>query len=202
MDWQSSYLFKLRNKSHYLARNRTDLPSRRSAAIMGREVQLKSYDTLLFYIDCTANVPVALIKAVVMETGRFLHSSGLRASYAYACLHGVGGVFLCSAKEPMTTNNTRPFLPVVEYVCQFVETPLVSAEEAQPPELLKKFFRNNALIVVIGKKENLPTDEYFKTFKEHVHIFNITGSEIDGYYLQFGSFMETVKQKTEDQPCE
>jgi hypothetical protein len=48
--------------------------------------------------------------------------------------------------------------------------------------------------VVIGKKDNLPTDDYFKAYKDHVHIFNINGSEIDGYFVLSGGSLQAVKQ--------
>jgi hypothetical protein len=193
MDWHHIYNWHLQTKARYISLHRTDLPSRRSEAIYGRDTECKSYDTLLFYIDSTAKAPLEVIKTLVMETGRFLRGSGFPATKAYVCLFGDNGAFVCGAEAPFTTQNSRPFLPVYEKIQNFCANQPQTAGEAKAPEMLRKFFRHNALVVVIGRKDNLPADEYFKEFKGHVHIFNVNGSEIDGYYIWSGGSLETIK---------
>lgn len=191
MDWHHIYNWKLRDQARYLTLRRTDLPSRRSSAIYGRDTECKSYDTLLFYVDSTANVPSELIKDVVMETGRFLRGAGFPSSKAYACLFGANGAFVRGVEAPFTTYNSRPFLSVYEKIQNFCANPPLPAGEAKLPEILETFFRHHALVVVIGRKDNLPGDEFFKGYKGHVHIFNVNGAEIDGYFILSGGIQQS-----------
>lgn len=47
--------------------------------------------------------------------------------------------------------------------------------------------------MVIGGKDNLPADKYFKEYKGHAHILNVNGSEIDRYFILFNGLLQEQK---------
>ncbi|HUL01459.1 MAG TPA: hypothetical protein VLX29_11505, partial [Nitrospirota bacterium] len=92
--------------------------------------------------------------------------------------------------------NSLSFLPVNEKIQNFCANPPLPVGTGKAPDMLGMFFRPHALVVVIGRKDNLPADDYFKEFKGHVHIFNVNGAEIDEYYiLSNGSLQSAIPKK-------
>ena len=193
MDWQLLFSWKLGHTAKTISYQRSDLPSRRSNLIYGREVECPSFETVLIYIDKSAQVPAEIIKAVSRRIGLFLMDSRLPSSKVYACFIGANGSFVCGAAEPFTLYNNRSlaFLNIFKCIEKIPVDPLPSG--AQAPEFLNRFFRHNALVVVIGKKDNLPADKFFKEYKGHVHILNVNGAEIDHYFILFNGLLQEQK---------
>jgi hypothetical protein len=204
MDWQLLFSWKLGHTAKTISYQRADLPSRRSNLVYGREVESRSFETVLIYIDKSAQVPAEIIKAVSRRIGLFLMESRLPSSKVYACFTGAGGSFISGAVEPFTLYNNRSlaFLNIFKYIEKIPVDPLPSV--ARAPDFLDRFFRPNALVVVIGRKDNLPADKFFKEYKGHVHILNVNGAEIDRYFILFNGLLQEQKdhkaEKKDDTP--